>query len=76
MPSIAFNKKLFNQSDGQANAMMAMDECIICLEPFVEGEDYVTPLACDKRHLFHSNCIETWLQTNNSCPMCKKVHTP
>jgi hypothetical protein len=60
MPSIAFNKKLFNQADGVAGPCM-MDECIICLEPFVEGEDYVTPLACEGKHLFHSNCIEEWL---------------
>ena len=50
-----------------------MEECVICLEPFTEGEDFVTPLACDKRHIYHSNCIEEWLQSENFCPMCKKV---
>ena len=53
-----------------------LEECVICLEPFAEGEDYVTPLACDKRHLFHSDCIEEWLKSENFCPMCKKVQTP
>jgi hypothetical protein len=50
MPSILFKKELFKDS-------MIMDECLICLEQFNEDEDYVTPLACDKRHLYHSNCI-------------------
>lgn len=54
MPSIAFKKELFKDS-------LIMDECLICLEQFNEGEDYVTPLACDKRHLYHSNCIQEWL---------------
>lgn len=75
MPSIAFNKKIFQSESGIGSANM-MDECVICLETFAEGEDYVTPLACDKRHIYHSNCIEEWLQSENFCPMCKKVQTP
>jgi len=50
MPSVAFSKKLFKD-------LFAEQECIICLEEFKEVEDYVTPLACDARHVFHSNCI-------------------
>ena len=53
MPSILFDKKIFSNENGCG----IMDECVICLEPFVEGEDYVTPLACDKRHMYHSDCI-------------------
>ena len=52
MPSILFDKKIFENGD-----VGIMDECVICLEPFAEGEDYVSPLACDKRHLYHSDCI-------------------
>ena len=33
------------------------EECVICLLPF-ESSDMVTPLPCDKRHYFHSKCIE------------------
>jgi hypothetical protein len=58
MPSIAFKKELFKD-------IVILDECLICLEPFAEGEDYVTPLACDKRHFYHSNCIEEWLKSKN-----------
>ena len=50
MPSVTFSKKLFKD-------LFTASECIICLEEFKEGEDYVTPLACDARHVFHSNCI-------------------
>lgn len=69
MPSIAFNKKVFSEN-------MLLDECLICMEEFKEGEDYVTPLACDARHMYHSNCIEEWLKNDNSCPFCKKIQTP
>ena len=50
MPSVAFDKKVFAES-------MLLEECLICMEDFKEGEDYVTPLACDARHMYHSNCI-------------------
>ena len=66
MPSIAFNKKVFAES-------MLLEECLICMEDFKEGEDYVTPLACDARHMYHSNCIEEWLKNDNCCPFCKKI---
>ena len=68
MPSFLFDKKLFDEG--------AYNECAICMEEFQEKEDFVTPLACDARHFYHSDCIEEWLQSKNECPLCKKVQTP
>lgn len=42
--------------------------CVICLEDFKNG-DKATVLPCI--HLFHSNCIQNWLKTQNCCPICK-----
>jgi len=53
MPSVIFDKKLFKDTQHL--------ECGICMEPFEEGYDYITPLACDGRHFYHSDCIEEWL---------------
>ena len=50
------------------------DECTICLEKFTD-EDRVTPLPCDRRHYFHSQCIEPWFSRNDYCPLCKKTFT-
>ena len=66
MPSIVFSKKLFKDVVAQGQ------ECIICLDEFKDGEDYVTPMACDARHVFHSNCIQEWLGNKQNCPLCKK----
>jgi len=49
------------------------EECVICLESFGPDE-MVTPLPCDKRHYFHSKCIEEWSLNNNTCPLCKTVY--
>jgi len=62
MPSIVFNKRMFEGG---------FIECSICMEPFKEGHDYVTPLSCDARHFYHSDCIEEWLNNKNECPLCK-----
>ena len=40
-----------------------------------EPNDEITPLPCDTRHYFHTKCIENWLKSNNSCPLCKKPIT-
>jgi hypothetical protein len=42
--------------------------CIICLEDFKNG-DKATVLPCI--HLFHTTCIQNWLKTQNTCPICK-----
>ena len=65
MPSVLFRKELFQGNQNQ------MVECGICLEEFNEKEYYVTPLYCKGNHMFHSNCIETWFEKQNQCPLCR-----
>lgn len=43
-------------------------KCLICLEEFKDGDDLKT-LPC--LHIYHQKCIERWLGTDNSCPICK-----
>ncbi|KAL1543591.1 RING-H2 finger protein ATL66-like [Salvia divinorum] len=44
-------------------------ECAICLSLFQEGERVkVLPLC---RHGFHSDCVDEWLRTRSSCPLCR-----
>ncbi|CAO2185779.1 unnamed protein product [Urochloa humidicola] len=42
--------------------------CVICLEDY-KDKDVLGTLKCN--HDFHANCIKKWLQTKNSCPVCK-----
>ncbi|XP_058226945.1 putative RING-H2 finger protein ATL49 [Rhododendron vialii] len=42
--------------------------CVVCLCP-VSPDDEFRVLSCD--HGFHDHCIETWLQSCSTCPLCR-----
>ena len=44
------------------------NECVICLGEYDPGES-TTTLPC--LHIFHTDCIRSWLESNNHCPVCK-----
>jgi hypothetical protein len=46
--------------------MVSMDLCSICLE---ENDKNVYCLDC--KHNFHAECIFQWLETQNTCPLCR-----
>lgn len=46
-----------------------INECVICLNDFLETHT-IRKLDCG--HVFHSNCIEEWLNINIICPVCKQ----
>ena len=49
-------------------------ECSICLLDFGRS-DHVTPLPCDHRHYFHTDCIKQWARQKLHCPLCNKPFT-
>ena len=45
-----------------------LDCCVICLGTY-EVNDVAIPLPC--MHVFHNDCIQTWLAESKKCPTCK-----
>lgn len=46
--------------------------CSICLESLNSDPNqllFTTPCS----HTFHSNCIHSWVNSNNSCPICRQA---
>lgn len=48
--------------------------CAVCLCEFEEGEELRTLPGC--MHSFHVPCIDMWLHSHTSCPMCRSDATP
>lgn len=44
-------------------------ECSICVEEYEEDES-LKRLPCG--HMFHSKCIDAWLERNRTCPYCRR----
>ena len=44
------------------------NNCVVCLTEFEIG-DIISALPCC--HVFHTKCIENWLQKELTCPVCK-----
>ncbi|GJM87378.1 hypothetical protein PR202_ga03326 [Eleusine coracana subsp. coracana] len=48
-------------------------ECAVCLSEFEEDERVRMLPSC--LHAFHVDCIDTWLQGNANCPLCRAAIT-
>lgn len=50
-------------------------DCAVCLSEFSEQDKLRLLPLCSRA--FHIDCIDTWLQSNSSCPICRAVlYTP
>lgn len=50
-------------------SQQSVKDCAICLEGFKEGE-FCRKLP-DCGHLFHVNCVDSWLTRVLNCPICR-----
>ncbi len=62
-----FNEREYTESE---KAKESSKTCTICLCEF-EVDEKVCGLPCDNGHIFHTKCIEQWLETNSVCPVCR-----
>ncbi|KAH7292660.1 hypothetical protein KP509_29G080000 [Ceratopteris richardii] len=49
-------------------------ECVVCLTDFHEAESIRMLPKCE--HCFHEQCIEMWLSTHSTCPLCRRSLLP
>ncbi|KAJ9168304.1 hypothetical protein P3X46_019847 [Hevea brasiliensis] len=49
-------------------------ECAVCLSIFEETE--ILRLLPNCKHAFHKNCIDQWLESHSSCPLCRYKFDP
>ncbi|KAL8199456.1 hypothetical protein R6Q57_013024 [Mikania cordata] len=46
-------------------------DCAVCLCEFSESDNLRLLPICS--HAFHINCIDTWLLSNSTCPLCRNT---
>jgi hypothetical protein len=47
----------------------SINDCVVCLSDYQKGEQVRLLPLC--KHYFHVACIDTWLSTHISCPVCR-----
>lgn len=48
---------------------VGVTDCSVCLSEFQEDESVRLLPKCS--HVFHAPCIDTWLKSHSSCPLCR-----
>lgn len=54
---------------GSSSGNFVDPECYICLGIFQDGDEVKVLPRC--HHCFHSDCVDKWLTTQSSCPLCR-----
>ncbi|KAI3994033.1 hypothetical protein MKX01_012290 [Papaver californicum] len=62
---------LKNLSSFNYGNVEATQDCIVCLENLKEGENCRSLPKC--KHIFHANCVDSWLIRVPSCPVCREI---
>ncbi len=63
------NKNEDSFSIKSTNSSIGENGCSICIRSL---KDNIKKLNCG--HEFHQNCIQQWLNKNNTCPICRQKH--
>jgi hypothetical protein len=49
----------------------ADEQCTICLDDVIAGSSIVAKIECT--HVFHYDCLQTWVNSASTCPQCRGV---
>ncbi|XP_074584555.1 E3 ubiquitin-protein ligase ATL4-like [Curcuma longa] len=60
---------VFTFSSALASLPKSTPDCAVCLCPFRPDDELRLLPAC--RHAFHSSCVDPWIHTTPSCPLCR-----
>ncbi|BFG25076.1 hypothetical protein CerSpe_113510 [Prunus speciosa] len=69
LPTFVFTR-VDGQDDGRDNAI----ECAVCLSML--DHDEMARLLPNCKHSFHVECIDTWLNSHTTCPICRTEVQP
>ncbi|KAF5731400.1 E3 ubiquitin-protein ligase ATL41-like [Tripterygium wilfordii] len=75
-PTVIASLPIFvvKQTDGQDRDTMTPVECAVCLSLLEEEE--MARLLPNCKHTFHAECIDKWLTSHSTCPICRAEAEP
>lgn len=59
---------------GSIRGLKDSADCAVCLNEFVNEDKLRLLPKC--KHAFHTECIDTWLLSNSTCPLCRRSLLP
>nr|AFK44686.1 unknown [Lotus japonicus] len=65
---------VFKYSKGNNGLVVEGSDCSVCLSEFQENESLRLLPKCN--HAFHLPCIDPWLKSHSSCPLCRSNIAP
>lgn len=65
---------VFKQRDAEDGAASTVIECAVCLS-MLEKEE-IARLLPNCKHIFHAECIDKWLSSHSTCPICRTEAEP
>lgn len=68
LQKVVFAPKVPRVEVGAGNDSSEQDDCSVCLEHFVPGQQLIC-LPC--KHRFHPDCLTPWLESHAKCPYCR-----
>ncbi|CAM8923239.1 unnamed protein product [Rhodiola kirilowii] len=63
-----------DNADGKEKGVRDTTECPICLNELEDEE--VGRVLPNCSHVFHASCIDEWLRSNSTCPVCRTDAEP
>ncbi|MCO5582944.1 hypothetical protein L7F22_036847 [Adiantum nelumboides] len=72
LPTLQFPKdQALRESDITITTQDFTAVCVVCLNAVEEGEELRSLPNC--RHSFHRDCIDKWLFSHATCPLCRRI---
>ncbi|XP_010233240.2 LOW QUALITY PROTEIN: RING-H2 finger protein ATL32 [Brachypodium distachyon] len=69
LPAFTYSRSVKHNVTGAGDQEAALFRCSVCFGVFQLGEKVRLLPVC--LHLYHVECIDPWLDTHSTCPLCR-----